>query len=64
MQIMNNLPYLQDAFDIKYKNHSFDPRNITSQLFAMDNDIYESRMGVNPSRLGSYYIFEANNVTK
>jgi hypothetical protein len=30
----------------------------------MDNELYETRLKVGKVRLGSYYIFEANNVTK
>lgn len=61
---MNNLPFLSDSFDVSYSNYTINPRNISSALLAMDNELYETRFKVGKVRLGSYYIFEANNVTK
>ena len=61
---MKNLPFGSDSFDVSYSNYTLNPRNLSSTLLAMDNEIYESRSKVRRVRLGSYYIFEANNVTK
>ena len=45
-------------------NYSLNPRNFSAPLFQMDSDIFDERSKVKPNRLGSYYIYEANNITK
>ena len=51
---MASLPFGSESFDIKYSSYALNPRNISSTLYAMDTEIYDSQGYVDNARLGSY----------
>lgn len=68
--IIESLPmYDQGAFEPTYQDYSWVDTTIKGEkayMTAFDRDVFDSRLigDMEPYRYGSYFIYEANNLTK
>lgn len=62
-QFINNLPSVQDAFDITVNNYT--SANLTDNLYQFDRDVFNARLiqPYEPFRYGSYYMFQADKLS-
>lgn len=69
-ELIEALPlYDQGAFEATYKDYSQVDTSWDGErayLTAFDNDVFEARLNgaQEPYRYGSYFVYEANNLTK